>query len=861
MSKMNDVRIQYLLCQRKVMMQEMSIMELPEEFDPRLEAYKNPVAKTYSSGLGAKIQNSANGVSEGVTIQVSNVPKNMSEVELENLFSQCGNPKICKVRRTSHKLYMDVLVQYSKMSEVQSAIKRFNGQAPYNLKLSVVENKSQNRQELPVFNEPMAPATHDQIVRSTENFPAPNLPAFYDMYRALVTQPPTREFSLGPIAQISISLSDNRRVHGGRVHWTRPKNTKKVRKTSDRDNDHITALRFARSKKYQESGEEPMIPDKFSKRKCAVCGVLSNSCCNRCREVFYCCPGCQASHWADHKLVCGKTDGETAPERKNGLATTKSENFERNVNNMSSRENSSREQWTVEKAKANEVSKLEEAKPLEVDSGSQSQSRLIASLQGCVISPTSSSASTTSLPYFKEGEIYEVIVLYNPYCSLDRTEFFVTKRDKKEDLVELQLDLNCEISDSSQQLENIEVNSKCAAKYDGEWYRAQVQKLDPLTVLCIDFGNEEICKPADLKELPPRFRKGLYTVRIRLPGPASKEQLKAMNSSRPFKLRVAKKEGKYWLADFANDEQSNSNPEVAREKKPSKGAGSITRQEPESRPEPNSDLSLLPNEEDSRLDSYKKITDVARENARQKITAYCETRRVLSHKLFTCMTCTIDLDSAQDFVKQINDLDLGSPADKTYRPQINEMVAVYLENIVRVWARGIVLSEINGSYNVALVDHGIVVVSSNLKKLPDAYKKIPLLSVKLSLESSPPIRVKAGEIFQITLLKNLAYIIKWEIDVYLTSESPFHLGVGRLSSWKIEPDQVPTLATQKLDRLFGQRSICGELVAAKWDQDGNHYRAQILGKAIDKGCYKVLFVVDSAIDNIHTSKMKSIQTN
>ncbi|RZF33408.1 hypothetical protein LSTR_LSTR015369 [Laodelphax striatellus] len=675
----------------------MSVMELSEDFNPRLEAYKNPVARTYSSGLGATIQNSANG-------------------------------------------------------EVQSAINRFNGQETYNMKLAVVGNESLNRQELPAFDGQMALATHNQIARSNENFPAPNFPAFYDMYRALATQTPTGEFNLGRMFEQSISLSDNRRLHGGRMHSIRPKNTYKLRKTSDKG-DYVTAfstgLMFARSKNYQESGEGAMIPDNLSKGKCAFCGVLSHSYCNRCREVFYCCLRCQASHWAEHQLVCGKRDGgRTTRERKNGLAATKSVNLERNINNMSSRENSihideskhetqglrrpddanmylrpspkktsppnysqkkqqsvtksnafdtssgskqtvtddndrksdssemssyskknknalktrpkttpasapkkaqqpsnqskvevtattaveskiqvkkrveagmvknvcvtsadsltdlwvvlqadksglddlgnelnkdlaaqlppfainvflacglssadaqtefpvrflsenERGQWTVEKAQDNEVSKLEEAKPLEVDSGSQAQSSS-ASLQACAVSPPSSSASTTSLPYFKEGEIYEVFA----QDCLDPTEFFVTKVDKKEDLEKLQKDLNCEISDSSQQLENIEVNSKCAAKYAGDWYRASVQKLDPLTVLYIDFGNEEICKPADLKELPPRFRKGLYTVRIRLPGPASKEQLVAMNSG-AFKLRVAKKEGKYWLADFATDE-------------------------------------------------------------------------------------------------------------------------------------------------------------------------------------------------------------------------------------------------------------------------------------------------------------------
>ncbi|RZF46622.1 hypothetical protein LSTR_LSTR002954 [Laodelphax striatellus] len=39
----------------------------------------------------------------------------------------------------------------------------------------------------------------------------------------------------------------------------------------------------------------------------------------------------------------------------------------------------------------------------------------------------------------------------------------------------------------------------------------------------------------------------------------------------------------------------------------------------------------------------------------------------------------------------------------------------------------------------------------------------------------------------------------WEIDVYMKSQPPFHLGVGRLSNWKIEPDQVPELDTQKLE--------------------------------------------------------------
>ncbi|XP_039282199.1 uncharacterized protein LOC111059183 [Nilaparvata lugens] len=271
---------------------------------------------------------------------------------------------------------------------------------------------------------------------------------------------------------------------------------------------------------------------------------------------------------------------------------------------------------------------------------------------------------------------------------------------------------------------------------------------------------------------------------------------------------------------------------------------------------------------------------------------------MLSDKLFTCI---IKPEEAQDFFKLIHRLDLGNPLIEPYRPQLNEMVAIYCVHTDPFWRRGIVLSESNGLFNLALVDFGLPVISKDLKKMSGHMENIPLLSVNLRLNSSPSSVIQQEDVLRVTLVKKLTDSGEWEAEMYSTGDEPKHLGAGRVSRWNIEPDQVPELATSKLksgdvvvissfqeinkmyvrpanpelaefylmleadvaaeftlSNCLGRPPFMGELVAVVWHHDCKHYRARILEKTDKKDYYKVLFVDHGNTDIIHTSRMMLI---
>ncbi|RZF42040.1 hypothetical protein LSTR_LSTR006633 [Laodelphax striatellus] len=95
---------------------------------------------TYSSGLEARTPNSDYEASKVVKLQVLGVPNTMSTLELENIFSQCGDPTI-----NLNKSSKDVFIEYKSLSEAKSAIERFDSQEPYNFKLVIIRTDSQIR--------------------------------------------------------------------------------------------------------------------------------------------------------------------------------------------------------------------------------------------------------------------------------------------------------------------------------------------------------------------------------------------------------------------------------------------------------------------------------------------------------------------------------------------------------------------------------------------------------------------------------------------------------------------------------------------------------------------------------------------
>ncbi|RZF42041.1 hypothetical protein LSTR_LSTR006634 [Laodelphax striatellus] len=359
-------------------------------------------------------------------------------------------------------------------------------------------------------------------LRNNGRFPAPNLPAFYDMYRA---QTPNGEFSDGRMSEQSISLSDNRRVHGGQVHWTQPKKTYKLRKTSGNVEDYLTAfmtrLKFARSKNYQQSGEKPVIADEFTKGNCETCGVLSNAYCNRCSKVFYCSLRCQASHWAEHRLVCrtpeaqglGRPAAENMQSRPSPKKTSPPNynqkeqqcDTESNASNTSSgsrktvvdnndRKSDSSERSSYSENNNNAWKTHPETTPASASTKAQQPSKSKVE----ITATTAVESKVHEKKRVVAGMVKNVFV-----ASADSsTAFWVILQDDEPGLDDLGNELNKRINDSSPGLKSAVVGEWCCKKYDGNWTRARIVTAAPLTIIYVDYGNMEPATLDQLKMLP-----------------------------------------------------------------------------------------------------------------------------------------------------------------------------------------------------------------------------------------------------------------------------------------------------------------------------------------------------------------------
>lgn len=95
------------------------------------------------------------------------------------------------------------------------------------------------------------------------------------------------------------------------------------------------------------------------------------------------------------------------------------------------------------------------------------------------------------------NETREVIVT----SVIDDTTFFIADPQKS---TAFMTKFN-EIADELARLENVRIGTLCLGNFDDGWYRAKIVSVDPLKVLYIDFGNEEIVDRDSLKHMPQKF--------------------------------------------------------------------------------------------------------------------------------------------------------------------------------------------------------------------------------------------------------------------------------------------------------------------------------------------------------------------
>ncbi|XP_039283004.1 uncharacterized protein LOC111050912 [Nilaparvata lugens] len=544
--------------QNRKLCDTVSTMELPEDFDPRVDHFNNPDAKRYS-GLGGELQASVDGGK--VKLRVLRVPKRVRKEDLENVFTKLRCPFNVETKLNHRSHFLDAFVEFNSMGDAERAIREFSNKEPLKFELVVVVSQDKKLQKLEVVKEPPAIANDNQIdqpvqINSVEAL-EPLVPVLCTMWKSWNNIVELATGALGRMFAPSISLPNKSKVCDGRVCFIPP--PAYFEKSNSGNYDNANNLNSNKTNSFIVCGKEADLPERYDHRPCVVCGLLTSSICIACKTVNYCCSECQAKDWKKHKLVCKKKDEGSETVKRNELAITKSDwtvsksslpGESKSINKSSHSTESVRRPKRRNCIMSRFMSELNDTLPEKIMSNENHQNsngfiqNNVSSTSKSVCDSNGVKKVTPTSPFYIEGQVYEVFA----QSVLDSREFFATRLDLKEHLETIHSELNREMSDSCQQLENVAVRSKCAVKYGGLWYRALVRKLDPLTVRCIDFGFDKTCKPADLKELPAKFKTALLTVLVRLTSDASVAKIRSS-----FKLHFIRKDGNHWLVEFANE--------------------------------------------------------------------------------------------------------------------------------------------------------------------------------------------------------------------------------------------------------------------------------------------------------------------
>uniref|UniRef100_A0A224Z1S1 Transcriptional coactivator n=1 Tax=Rhipicephalus zambeziensis TaxID=60191 RepID=A0A224Z1S1_9ACAR len=540
-----------------------------DDWDPLSEEYFSVSFNSYNQGPGVNLPleclpafSEEAELVRSRTLCVKNLPVEITETGLRNLFSGCG--KVLGAQRLQPRPeYPDKtvgFVDFRSTREALAAISKFHEKPPFHLKVNIasmslsdrfrfdsrkkeelddVRRRIEERYGVPSFNSPPPGAGRGRGLASSP-FPSEDL---RNIHVEVGPRPGERRVysssssSSGCSSQSSSSSDESFkscRSHPGgdsdifdedlQIVVTGNSSGEQTRKVVVRDTSTL--------------------PD----QKCVYCGEYSEFLCPVCK-AYYCSPDCQLKDWPAHKEICQKKGSllptpHSKPAEKEKGASSPKRGVQRNSDALVKERVSSPQQQVAPKvnafsggAKDRPFGKVGQGglprKPQEKPAPhspnrpktsplrSQSPVRSAVKEHPQARSKVDKLLSTghLELPIIMPlGKDVEVAFSYGTSLS----EFYLQNFSEMQELAQLQATLQtlCTTSGGHKPTKG----ENCAALFadDGQWYRARVTSLgSTCTVYFIDYGNvaqvppESICPlPDQCKKLPPQaVRCGLYAVR------------------------------------------------------------------------------------------------------------------------------------------------------------------------------------------------------------------------------------------------------------------------------------------------------------------------------------------------------------
>ncbi|PSN33896.1 hypothetical protein C0J52_09564 [Blattella germanica] len=832
-------------------------------WDPMKEDFFDPNFNSYCQGPGAKLDRKLQPCFSRTDkerpvfrLHISNISAGLNEEGIKNVFLHFGNP-FDIYRQPAGGGPGWAMVSYATHREAELAIRKLNHLPPFYFKVHFArspEEKERIRQEkakgellnnvlenepYPIFQSttkttmaglgrgralPFRHQLSDKRpgnLQFGKNLPNDEYVGFYSPFA------PGTHYETNRIIMQNIDISIKSpmgtcRVSGGRGY------SLVSAKTIDQDlkihNKNVMYDRIVNG--MYEKGTMSFIG---LSGKCLYCHKLTKWYCQQCHG-WYCTRECQVADWSDHKSIC-----------------------------------------------LVEVSKKEET---DLTAHSGAQGRKFSSKSIGKMSESLKLNVKTRFPYLS----LDTFTCVKVTVQVNSRECWAQFVDHESELTNLLTVLND--GETHNGVTVVEPNMLCAGLFENLWFRAKVICLEPeLKVLYIDYGNEEICSidklksiPVSLKEIPPMALKikiaeensGKYKL-------CEKEILRVKPVDMQDDAVVVLVEGEVY-DDLLDDNELNSSEQLK--------------------------------ECNSSREKYNTIDDnntqkemIALANVTPGMMGGC----LLQQKLINGdIAATIACPSLKSELLLLDqELRFFKPDDDHYSPRVGEMVVVKSAFDVsaggkEVWLRGYVLAIGSVSYRVNLCDVGRVVTVSRVQRLPEDLKQIPEFAVRCILTKS-----KDNEIHEL-LKENDKFIFtvvsvddnKLSVKCILKTGRGEEISEAILKPWvpSAEDEGLKTVLLNDQDKVILtvfydqtalfvrpagendkevfskiQQDVCyhcitttmlsdiphkNDIVACKFEEDGNYYRAQVL--KVEEDIVTVAFIDFGNQISVEKSRLKPL---